>query len=164
MRNSYSVKMFCVMWICWHAGLPFQWTTIVRIYMKTSDGKLGVALRGVQLQKWKCLKRNTWIDLCDFIAKIGTDMVGYVSCVGPHGSVPRDENSSRWRLLVFAESKWLQIAGSTPKPSAISDRRFASNGHMLLVATLKIRRESRRMLRSVTYSFLWTWRELCSAI
>ena len=46
----------------------------------------------------------------DFNASIGTDRVGYETCVGPHGSGSVNQNSTKF--LDFARSHGLRVAGS----------------------------------------------------
>ena len=58
----------------------------------------------------QCSRRNAFIVLGDFDAVTGTERADYETCVGPHCSGTRNDNSSF--LLNFARSRRLRVAGS----------------------------------------------------
>ena len=57
-----------------------------------------------------CPRRDTLLVLEGFNAMAGTDSDGYETCVGPHGSVTVNPNSTKF--LDFARSRGLRVAGS----------------------------------------------------
>ncbi len=59
-----------------------------------------------------CSARETPLVLGDFNAAVGTSRAGYEGVMGPHGSGVRVAGSNGHRLLEFAKSNSLLVAGA----------------------------------------------------